>query len=83
MGHAGREEEEEGVCSMGTTSHRTGHSWSVGSAARDNPTAEMRPVQVFKRNAASPCAVCCTTTFCFSLPHRLTHSHLKSTSGER
>uniref|UniRef100_A0A0E0GIM6 protein-serine/threonine phosphatase n=2 Tax=Oryza nivara TaxID=4536 RepID=A0A0E0GIM6_ORYNI len=45
MGHAGREEEEEGVCSMGTTSHRTGHSWSVGSAARDNPTAEMRPVQ--------------------------------------
>uniref|UniRef100_A0A0E0GIL1 protein-serine/threonine phosphatase n=1 Tax=Oryza nivara TaxID=4536 RepID=A0A0E0GIL1_ORYNI len=46
-GHStGREEEEEGVCSMGTTSHRTGHSWSVGSAARDNPTAEMRPVQM-------------------------------------
>uniref|UniRef100_A0A0E0CMW7 protein-serine/threonine phosphatase n=1 Tax=Oryza meridionalis TaxID=40149 RepID=A0A0E0CMW7_9ORYZ len=43
-----REEEEEGVCSMGTTSHRTGHSWSVGSAARDNPTAEMRPVQQSK-----------------------------------
>uniref|UniRef100_A0A0D3F775 protein-serine/threonine phosphatase n=1 Tax=Oryza barthii TaxID=65489 RepID=A0A0D3F775_9ORYZ len=42
----GREEEEEGVCSMGTTSHRTGHSWSIGSAARDNPTAEMRPVQM-------------------------------------
>nr|Q0DZT4.2 RecName: Full=Probable protein phosphatase 2C 19; Short=OsPP2C19 [Oryza sativa Japonica Group] len=43
--HIRREEEEEGACSMVTTSHRTGHSRSVGLAARDDPTAEMRLVQ--------------------------------------
>jgi hypothetical protein len=31
---------------MVTTSHRTGHSRSVGLAARDDPTAEMRLVQM-------------------------------------